>query len=154
MNFFSCYSPFISSFTLQEEESFSDGSQSSDPSESGSECESSSDFLATSASDFHHRSMLSMLHKLGAALNQVNNELRQIGPILPHVKDELRQIGPILPHVKDELRQIGPILPQLMAQIRKSARQQQRVEVALLAGSCLHTQNGGYLTQTSTDFPA
>jgi hypothetical protein len=62
--------------------------------------------------------MLSMLHKLGPALNQVNNELRKISPILPHVTDELRQIG--------------PILPQLMAQIRKSARQQQRVEVALL----------------------
>jgi hypothetical protein len=62
--------------------------------------------------------MLSMLHKLGPALNQVNNELRKISPILPHVKDELRQIG--------------PILPQLMAQIRKSARQQQRFEVALL----------------------
>ena len=59
-----------------------------------------------------------MLHKLGPALNQVNNELRQISPILPHVKDELRQIG--------------PILPQLMAQIRKSARQKQQLEVALL----------------------
>ena len=76
------------------------------------------DFLATSASDIHPRSMLSMLHKLGPALNQVNNELRKISPILPQVKDELRQIG--------------PILPQLMAQIRKSARQQQRFEVALL----------------------
>ena len=52
-----------------------------------------------------------MLHKLGPALNQVNNELRKISPILPHVNDELRQIG--------------PILPQLM-------RQQQRFEVALL----------------------
>ena len=61
--------------------------------------------------------MLSMLHKLGPALNQVNNELRKISPILPHVTDELRQIG--------------PILPQLMAQIRKSVRQQQLFEVAL-----------------------
>jgi hypothetical protein len=62
--------------------------------------------------------MMSMLHKLGPALNQV--------------KDELRHICPISPQVKDELRQIGPILPQLMAQIRKSALQQQRFEVALL----------------------
>ncbi len=62
--------------------------------------------------------MLSMLHKLGPALNQENNELRQISPILPQVKDELRQIG--------------PFLPQLMASIRNSVRQQQRVEVALL----------------------
>ncbi len=59
-----------------------------------------------------------MLHKLGPALNQV--------------KDELRQIGPIVPQVKEELRQISPILPQLMAQIRKSARQQKRFEFALL----------------------
>ncbi len=43
--------------------------------------------------------MLSMLHKLGPALDQVNNELRQIGPILPQVKDELRQISPILPQL-------------------------------------------------------
>jgi hypothetical protein len=87
------YSKVICSFILQEE-SFSDCSQSSDSSESCSEFEFSSDFSATSASDFHHCSRMSMLHKLGPALNQV----------------------------KDELRQIGPILSQLMAQIRKFAR--------------------------------
>ena len=120
MKFSICYSLFITSFTLQEEESFSDGSQSSDPSESGSECESSSDFLATSASDFHHRGMLSMLQNFGPALDQVKAWQQAVDPAI------------------DELRQIGSLLPQLMAQIRDSAgqinefsQQQQRFEVAL-----------------------
>jgi hypothetical protein len=89
--------------------------------ESCSERKSSSDFLATSASDFHHRSMMSMLHKLGPALDQVKAWQQAVNPAI------------------DELRQIGPLLPQMMAQLRDSAQQihelaqqQQRFEVAQL----------------------
>ena len=92
----------------------------SDNASQSSECESPSDFSATSASDFHHRSMLSMLQKLGPALDQVKAWQQAVDPAI------------------DELRQIGSLLPQLMAQIRDSAgqinefsQQQQRFEVAL-----------------------
>jgi hypothetical protein len=82
-----------------------------------------SDFSATSASDFYHRGMLSMLQKLGPALDQVKAWQQAVDPAI------------------DELRQVGYLLPQLMAQIRDSAgqinefsQQQQRFEVALLGG--------------------
>jgi hypothetical protein len=42
-----------------------------------SECESPSDFSATSASDFYHRSLLSMLQKLGPALSMLKNLAQQ-----------------------------------------------------------------------------
>ncbi len=49
--------------------------------------------------------MLSMLQKLGPALDQVKAWQQAVDPAI------------------DELRQIGSLLPQLMAQIRDSARQ-------------------------------
>ena len=78
----------------------------SDNAPESSECESPSDFSATSASDFHHRSMLSMLQKLGPALDHVK-------ACLPQLMAELR-----------ELRESS-------RQIYESAQQQQRFEVAL-----------------------
>ncbi len=73
----SCYSAFIRSVDFAGV-SLSGAAQSSNSSalcadnvQDSSECESPSDFSATSASDFHHCSMLSMLQKLGPALNQV-----------------------------------------------------------------------------------
>jgi hypothetical protein len=58
-------------FILQET-SFSDAGQSSNSSAPCLECESLLDFSVTSASDFHHRSMMFMLQHLGpAALDQV-----------------------------------------------------------------------------------
>ncbi len=49
--------------------------------------------------------MLSMLQKLGPALDQVKAWQQAVDPAI------------------DELRQIGPFLPQLMAQLRESAKQ-------------------------------
>jgi hypothetical protein len=115
------------SLLISQEASFSGAAQSSnssalclDNAPDSSECESPSDFSATSASDFHHRSMLSMLQKLSPALDQVKAWQQAVDPAI------------------DELRQVGYLLPQLMAQIRDSAgqinefsQQQQRFEVAL-----------------------
>jgi hypothetical protein len=93
----------------------------SDNAPKSSECESPSDFSANSASDFHHRSMLCMLQKLGPALDRVRAWQQAVDPSI------------------NELRQVGSLLPQLMAQIRDSARQihevaqqQKQFEVALL----------------------
>ncbi len=70
----------VHSFTLliSQEVSLSGAAQSSnssalcsDNAPDSSECEPPSDFSATSTSDFHHRSMLSMLQTLGPALDQV-----------------------------------------------------------------------------------
>jgi len=65
--------------------------------------------------------MLSMLQKLGPALDRVRAWQQAVDPAI------------------NELRQVGSLLPQLMAQIRDSARQihefaqqQKQFEVALL----------------------
>ncbi len=66
------------SLLISQEASISGAAQSSnssalclDNAPESLECESPSDFSATSASDFHHHSMLSMLQKLGPALDHV-----------------------------------------------------------------------------------
>jgi hypothetical protein len=66
------------SFALNilQEASFSDDSQFSNSSES------SSDFSATSASDFHHRSMMPMLQKLGPALDQMTAWQQAVNPAI------------------------------------------------------------------------
>ncbi len=96
------YSSFaVHSFALliSHEASFSGASQSSNSSAfcsdnalESSECESPSDVSATSASDFHHHSMLSMLQKCGPALDQVKAWQQAVDQAI----DELRQIGPLL----------------------------------------------------------